>query len=65
LLAPDEDNDEHELPDQPHLLRRPQQAGGFAADWHQPVDIDYVRDQVPGLVGGQVDTESEEPVQAI
>jgi hypothetical protein len=42
------------------LLRRPQQAGRFATDWHRSVDVDYVRDQVPGLVGGQVDTESEE-----
>jgi hypothetical protein len=42
------------------LLRRPQQAGGFATGGHRPVDVDYVRDQVPGLVGGQVDTESEE-----
>jgi hypothetical protein len=39
------------------LLRRPQQAGGFATYWHRHVDVDYVRDQVPGLVGGQVDTE--------
>jgi hypothetical protein len=40
------------------LFRRPQQPGGFATGG--PVDVDYVRDQVPGLVGGQVDTESNE-----
>ena len=46
-------------------FRRPQQAGRFATGGHRPVDVDYVRDQVPGLVGGQVDAESEELFQAI
>ena len=36
-------------------LSRP---GRVATDWHRPVDVSAVRDQVPGLVGGQVDTES-------
>jgi hypothetical protein len=42
------------------LLRRHQQAGRFATGGHRPVNVDYVRDQVPALVGGQIDTESEE-----
>jgi hypothetical protein len=42
------------------LLRRHQQAGGFVTDWCRAVDVGAVRHQVPGLVGGQVDTESEE-----
>ena len=41
-------------------LRQPQQAGRFATGRHRPVDVGAVRDQVPGLVGGQVDTQSEE-----
>jgi hypothetical protein len=41
-------------------LRRPQQAGRFVTDWHRPLDVGPVRDQVPRLVGGQVHTQGEE-----
>jgi hypothetical protein len=44
----------------PRLLRRPHHAGRFATGGHRSVDVSAVREQVPGLVGGQVDTESEE-----
>ena len=43
----------------PSLAPQPQQAGRSATDWHRSVDVSAVREQVPGLVGGQVDTESE------